>query len=169
MRPPAPLQLVVLLALIATTWAARQSGAVRLHISQAARAPSVSILQAQPSVPNTRIALPALGPDTCEITISIQNVGDARAKAMLVLWGDPSPTAPCNQPAKAAGPMKAECTGLLRPGTTWQFQRALLPAGARGALAYALNATDVFTDAMGHRMSFADTVCSSAFAVVAGS
>ena len=89
--------------------------------------------------PGTRIQLPILNhigdvTSGVETWIEVQNVGDEYTKAALVLWGEPGQCAPqCN------GPLKVECTGLLKPGTTWNFRGAKVPAGAKSGIVYSLD------------------------------
>ena len=50
--------------------------------------------------------------DRCNTWIEVQNVSGAPVKAVLVTWGEPGFC-----PPQAAGPLKVECTGLLKPGS----------------------------------------------------
>ncbi len=110
-----------------------------------------------------RIQLPVLDDETCETWIQVQNVGDKDGKALLVVWGDPSFC-----PPQAAGPLKADCTGLLRPGSAWSFAAAQLPKGSKSAVVYALNATTKVKDERGNLVDFGRLVCSTVFSEVVG-
>ena len=83
--------------------------------------------------------LPALDTVNCQTWLQVQNVGDDYTKAILVTWGDPGACEP-----QAAGPIKAECSGLIRPGSAWTWRGAQLPSGARSGVVYSLGvgATD---------------------------
>lgn len=76
------------------------------------------------------ILLPVLnsqGPDeVCESWIDVQNVGADDCGVSLVTWGEPGFC-----PPHAAGPLKIECSGLIRPGASWTFSGAQIPAGSR--------------------------------------
>ena len=54
-------------------------------------------------------------------------IGCEFAKAVLVTWGEPGFC-----PPQCAGPLKVECTGLLKPGSTWNFLGAQVPDGLEG-------------------------------------
>ena len=110
-----------------------------------------------------RIQLPVLDDETCETWIQVQNVGDKDGKALIIVWGDPSFC-----PPQAAGPLKAECTGLLRPGSAWSFAAAQLPKGSKSAVVYALNATTKVKDERGNLVDFGRLVCSTVFSEVVG-
>lgn len=69
-----------------------------------------------------RLQLPAINTDECQTWIQVQNVGNQDTQALLVLWGAPSFC-----PPQAAGPLKVECTGLLRPGSAWTLTNPFLP------------------------------------------
>jgi hypothetical protein len=91
-----------------------------------------------PSIPNrewhTEVQLPILGSEgqerVCQTWIEVQNVGPDSNKAILVTWAAPGACSP-----QCAGPLSVACSGLLRPGGTWTFLGAQIPAEARsGAL-----------------------------------
>ena len=50
--------------------------------------------------------------DVCATVIEVQVLGPEFAKAVLVTWGEPGFC-----PPQCAGPLKVECTGLLKPGS----------------------------------------------------
>ncbi len=108
-----------------------------------------------------RLQLPALNTDECDTWIQVQNVGDKDTQALLVLWGDPGFC-----PPQAAGPLKIECTGLLRPGSAWTLTNPLLPAGAKSGIVYSMNATDVITDRDGNEFYFGDLACLQLFSLI---
>jgi uncharacterized repeat protein (TIGR01451 family) len=110
-----------------------------------------------------RIELPALDTDTCETWLQIQNVGRRPAVGVLVGWGEPGFC-----PPQAAGPLKTECTGLLKPGSAWSFPNSLLPSGLRSGIVYSVNATDLVTDERGNEMSFDQLVCGTLFDFIVG-
>lgn len=108
---------------------------------------------ASPDRPNigAQVHLPVLGyqgnDDVCSAWVEAQNVGDRPAKALLIVWG-----APGFCPPQCAGPLKVECSGLLRPGSAWNFMGAQLPSGAKSGLVVSANvdehAGDIFADAL---------------------
>jgi hypothetical protein len=105
-----------------------------------------------------RLQLPALDNAECETWIQVQNVGEKPTKALLVFWGDPGFC-----PPQAAGPLKVECSGLLRPGSAWSFAPTLLPDGIKSAIAYSANATDLVPSIRGNDRIFADVACEALF------
>jgi|GEM_PF-1655716 len=104
-----------------------------------------------------RLQLPVVGGEGCETIIQVQNVGEKDTKALLVFWGDPSFC-----PPQSAGPLKAECSGLLRPGSAWTFMASQLPAAARSAMVYSTNANNQVRNKQGNLRRFADVVCEEA-------
>jgi hypothetical protein len=92
---------------------------------------------ADPS-PGRQVHLPILNflgqDEVCRSWIETQNVGNVDSKAVLVVWGEPGFC-----PPQCAGPLKVECTGLLRPGSTWNFLGAQLPTGAKSAMVFSFN------------------------------
>ena len=73
--------------------------------------------------------------DVCESWVEVQNVGCEYAKAALVSWGEPGFC-----PPQAAGPLKVECTGLLRPGSSWNLLGAQIPTGSKGGIVFKFSA-----------------------------
>lgn len=127
-------------------------------------APAKAQVDLWPPVAPSRIGLPALSQGSAIVpSIQIQNTGDASTVALLVLWGD---AASC--PLRAAGPLKLECTGLLRPGGAWTLSGPFLPPGARSAIVYSLNAVDMAADRRGNLVPFSDLACSSLFIALVG-
>ncbi|MEO8083719.1 MAG: hypothetical protein ABI780_07860 [Ardenticatenales bacterium] len=72
--------------------------------------------------------------DVCVSTLTVQNAGADGSKAILVTFG-----APGYCPPLAAGPLKVECSGLIRPGANWTFLGAQIPTGSKSG--YVLSAT----------------------------
>ena len=73
--------------------------------------------------------------DVCETWIEVQNLGCEFAKASLVTWGEPGFC-----PPQAAGPLKVECTGLIKPGSTWNILGAQIPTGSKGGMLFKFSA-----------------------------
>ena len=71
-------------------------------------------------------------------------------------------------PPQAAGPLKIECGGLLRPGSAWSFAAGQIPAGAKSAVVYSLNATDIVKDERGNELDFSKLACSVLFDLIVG-
>jgi hypothetical protein len=91
----------------------------------------------------------------CDSWIEIQNVGYAPAKALVLFWGEYGACPPqCN------GPLKVECSGLLTPGSTWNFLGNQIPAGAKSAVIFSADAVQVGRDI------FADALCEELFETV---
>ncbi|MEO8084914.1 MAG: hypothetical protein ABI780_13910, partial [Ardenticatenales bacterium] len=110
-----------------------------------------------------RIQLPILGGTTCQTLIQVQNLGDHDTKVVLVAWGDESFC-----PPQAAGPLKVECGGLLRPGSAWTFTASQLPSAARSAVLYSVNATDLIMNPEGNESRFDLEVCAALMDHVVG-
>ena len=75
-----------------------------------------------------RLQLPVLAGPPCETWLQVQNVGDRDGKAIVIVWGEPGAC-----PPQAAGPLKAECSGLLKPGNYTLCELAV-PAGTHSTL-----------------------------------
>ena len=69
--------------------------------------------------------------DVCETWIEVQNLGCDFAKAALITWGEPGFC-----PPQAAGPLKVECTGMLKPGSTWNLLGAQVPTGSKSGILF---------------------------------
>jgi len=110
-------------------------------------------------------ALPILGDlghdNVCSTWVEVQNIGDRPAKAIMLVWG-----APGFCPPQCVGPLKVECSGLLAPGSAWNFLGAQLPHGARSGLVVSANAHEVVIDGRGD--VFADALCETLFGRVVG-
>ncbi len=106
-----------------------------------------------------RLQLPVVATDECEGWLQVQNVGDRDTIALLVFWGEPGFC-----PPQAAGPLKAECSGLLRPGSAWSFLDSQLPFGARSAVAYSLS-SEIVEPQPGQEIPFGLLVCDEVFRI----
>ncbi len=73
--------------------------------------------------------------ELCRSWIAVQSIGDEPGKAVLLVWRDATDCAP-----RCSGPLAVECSGLIRPGGSWIFQGAALPAAARSGIVYSFNA-----------------------------
>ncbi|MEO8084272.1 MAG: hypothetical protein ABI780_10650 [Ardenticatenales bacterium] len=110
-----------------------------------------------------RLQLPILGGETCQTWIQVQNVGDHDTIPVLVVWGD---AGFC--PPQSAGPLKVECSGLLRPGSAWSFATSQIPSGAHSAVVYSLSA-DTIEEEPGQPIAFGRLVCDRLYNRVTGS
>ncbi len=110
-----------------------------------------------------RIQLPALDTGECETWLQVQNVGSAPTVGFLVVWGE---AGAC--PPQAAGPLKVECTGLLKPGSAWTYTTQNLPPGIRSGIMYSLNATNLIQDERGNELPFSDLACDELFFAIVG-
>lgn len=98
-----------------------------------------SVASANPT-PGNYVQLPVLGyignsRAGVDWVIEAQNVGSTWTKIALLLF--PESTGFC-QP-QAANPFKIECTGLLKPGTSWVWTSSQLPSTAKSAIAISYN------------------------------
>ena len=110
------------------------------------------------------VQLPILGylgnDAVCNAWVEAQNIGDRPAKALLLVWGAPSYC-----PPQCAGPLKVECSGLLAPGSAWNFLGGQLPQSAKSGLVISAN-NDVWGPSGGDY--FADALCETIFHSVVG-
>ncbi|MBK8540622.1 MAG: hypothetical protein IPL60_11525 [Ardenticatenia bacterium] len=60
--------------------------------------------------------------------------------------------------AQAAGPLKVECSGLLKPGSAWNFQSAQIPVGARSGVAFSFTARQLGELGLAVKLGFDDVV-----------
>lgn len=98
--------------------------------------------------------LGTLGRDIgCQSVIEAQNLGEGPSKVVLVVWGE---AAAC--PPQAAGPLKVECSGLLKPGSAWHFQNAQIPVGARSGIAFSFNTRQLRELGLDKSLGFDDVV-----------
>jgi len=103
--------------------------------------------------------------DVCRTWIEVQNIGSEYKKAILVTWGEPGFC-----PPQCAGPLKVECSGLLKPGSTWNFLGAQVPTGSKSGILFqftALQLSDLNID-MGFDDIVADLMCETLFFGVVG-
>jgi len=107
------------------------------------------------------VQLPVLGylgnDAVCQAWVEAQNIGDRPAKALLLLWGEPGFC-----PPQCAGPLKVECSGLLAPGSAWNFLGNQMPRAAKSGLVISANADPWRNDI------FADALCEALFRQVVG-
>ncbi len=76
--------------------------------------------------------------DVCRTWIEVQVIGPEFSKAVLVTWGEPGFC-----PPQCAGPLKVECTGLLKPGATWNFLGSQVPTGSKGGMLFKFTAKQI--------------------------
>ncbi|MFQ5459383.1 MAG: hypothetical protein ACE5EL_01175, partial [Anaerolineae bacterium] len=103
--------------------------------------------------------------DVCRSWIEVQNMGSEYSKAALVTWGEPGFC-----PPQCAGPLKVECSGLLKPGSTWNFLGAQVPSGSKSAILFSFTArqlSDIGVD-LGFDDIVADVLCETLFFSVVG-
>ncbi len=123
---------------------------------------------ADPS-PGRQVHLPVLNylgqDDVCQSWIEAQNVGLDFSKAVLLVWG-----APGFCPPQCAGPLKVECTGLLKPGSTWNFLGAQMPTGSKGGMLFSFTAKQLSQIGVhnGEDDIVADYMCETLFFGVVG-
>jgi hypothetical protein len=116
-----------------------------------------------PDRPNvgSQVQLPILGyignDAVCSSWVEAQNIGDRPAKALMLLWGEPGFC-----PPQCAGPLKVECSGLLAPGSSWNFLGSQMPKSAKSGLVISANIDDIGGDV------FADALCETLFQSVVG-
>ncbi len=101
------------------------------------------------------VNLPALAQlrldDECLATVRIQNVGVEDTKALVAIWGPAGSCAP-GRPA----PGVVLCSGLVRPGATWEFASPL-PSQSRSAIVFSLT-TKTFAEIGVHPVNQPATV-----------
>jgi hypothetical protein len=103
--------------------------------------------------------------DACDTWIEVQNIGNIFSKAALVTWGEPGFC-----PPQCAGPLKVECTGLLKPGSTWNFLGDQVPGGSKSGMLFSFTAaqlSDLNID-LGFDDIVADVMCETLFFGVVG-
>jgi len=103
--------------------------------------------------------------ELCETWIEVQNLGCDFAKASLVTWGE---WGFC--PPQAAGPLKVECTGLLKPGSTWNLLGAQIPSGSNSGMLFKWTAkqlSEIGVD-LGFDDVVADYMCQELFFGIVG-
>lgn len=97
----------------------------------------------------------------CGTVVSVTNVGDTATKAVLVAWR--GSVSACPQLKATA------CSGLLSPGSSWDFPPYMLLASTRSAVVFSFNATPLSAlgAAVGGDTPAADYVCNTLFASLA--
>jgi len=98
----------------------------------------------------------------CAPWVEVQNIGDRPAKALMLVWGEPSLC-----PPQCAGPLKVECSGLLTPGSAWHFTGSQVPAGAKSGIVISANVHEIEVPGYGGDV-FADALCEALFTTVVG-
>jgi hypothetical protein len=101
--------------------------------------------------------------NVCSSIIEVQNVGAWPSKAILMVWGAPGAC-----PPQCTGPLKVECSGLLKPGSAWHFVGAQLPRAAKSGMVFSAPALQVGGIAGGNNDVFADVLCEALFEHVVG-
>ncbi|MFN2252319.1 MAG: SdrD B-like domain-containing protein [Anaerolineae bacterium] len=101
--------------------------------------------------------------NVCDSIVEVQNIGAWPSKAMLVLWGAPGAC-----PPQCTGPLKVECSGLLRPGSAWNFLDSQLPKAAKSGMVFSAPAIQGGGIAGGGTDVFADLLCEALFHNVVG-
>ena len=120
--------------------------------------------------PGKEVHLPILNfqgqDDVCRTWIEVQVVGPEFSKAVLVTWGEPGFC-----PPQCAGPLKVECTGLLKPGSTWNFLGAQIPTGSKSGMLFKFTTkqlSEVAPDLVPPDDIMADYMCETLFFGVVG-
>jgi hypothetical protein len=105
--------------------------------------------------------------DVCRSWVTVQHLGCDPAKAVLIVWGEPGFC-----PPQAAGPLKVECTGLLRPGSTWNLLGAQIPTGGKSGILFQFSALQLSDLGLASPIGFddivADLMCETLFFGVVG-
>jgi hypothetical protein len=92
-------------------------------------------------------------------------VGSEFSKVAMVIWGEPGFC-----PPQCSGPLKVECSGLLKPGSSWNFLRPQMPGGAKSAILFSFTArqlSDIGVE-LGFDDIVADLLCETLFFNVVG-
>jgi hypothetical protein len=116
-----------------------------------------------------QVHIPILGfqgqDDVCDTWLEVQNLGCESSKVAMITWGEPGFC-----PPQAAGPLKVECTGLLKPGSTWNLVGAQIPQGSKSAILFKFTARQL--SELGLDLGFdditADFLCETLFFGVVG-
>jgi hypothetical protein len=103
--------------------------------------------------------------DVCRTWLEVQNVGSEFSKAALVVWGEPGFC-----PPQCSGPLKVECSGLLKPGSTWNFIYPQVPNGSKSGILFSFTARQLsqIGDPLGFDDIVADVLCETLFFNVVG-
>ena len=116
-----------------------------------------------------QVHIPILGyqgqDSVCDTWIEIQNIGCESSKVALITWGEPGFC-----PPQASGPLKVECTGLLKPGSTWNMVGAQIPQGSKSGILFKFTSRQL--SELGLDLGFddivADFLCETLFFGVVG-
>ncbi len=107
------------------------------------------------------------GNGSCVATVHLINLGDDPSKVVLMAWGEPGFC-----PPESAGPLKVECSGLVRPGATWSFGGPMLPTGSQAAMVFSFTARQLSELGLAEQLGFddvaADFMCETLFFGVVG-
>jgi hypothetical protein len=142
------------------------------HLASAGSPPS----GVKPTIANMRAAqaeaaIPILNylanDDVCQSWVEVQNVGTELTAVSLVVFGEPGFC-----PAQAAGPLKIECSGLLKPGSSWMFLGDQMPTGSKSAMLFSFTTKSLSDVGLDGIFGFDDTIssllCETAFFGVVG-
>lgn len=75
------------------------------------------------------------GDGSCNAMVRLINEGSDASKVVLMTWGEPGFCPPAS-----AGPLKVECSGLLKPGGSWNFSGPMLPTGSQAGMVFSFTA-----------------------------
>jgi len=110
--------------------------------------------------PGFRVHLPVLSivgtEATTQTLIQVQNVGSEFTQVAMLVWGEAGACSP-----QAVGPFKLECSGILKPGATWIFADAQVPAGAQSAILYSFPVDEIIVD--GQKENIGNLFCEILF------
>jgi uncharacterized repeat protein (TIGR01451 family) len=105
--------------------------------------------------------------EVCDTIIEVQNVGTTFSKAVMVVFG-----APGLCPPQCSGPLKVECSGLLKPGAAWKFLGSQVPGGAKSANVFSISAATFREVGLEDLFGFDDIIgeyfCETLFHTVVG-
>ena len=105
--------------------------------------------------------------DRCSSWVQVQLIGCEWGKAVMLTWGEPGFC-----PPQAAGPLKVECTGLLKPGSTWNLMTSQIPTGSKSGIVFKFSARQLSEYGLdrlfGFDDIFADIMCETLFYGVVG-
>ncbi len=105
----------------------------------------------------TQAALPILNfmgnDEVCNTWVEVQNIGDDFTRVALMTWGEPGFC-----PPQCAGPLKVECSGLLKAGATWNFLGAQVPTGSKSGMIFSLSAKQLSDYGLDQEFGFDDII-----------